>query len=164
MQSISDPAAGIPGAPIGVLVVDDQLAVRNGVAKLIACAPISLRGVATAATGAEALQLAELMRPEVVVLDVDLAGEDGLALIPRLGADAGVLVLSSHGDTATRARAAQLGARAFVEKHEPAARLIEALVEVATPHMGEERTPGTQRSGSRGLPVGFSDAQQPGCL
>jgi len=161
MQTNSSPTTGIPGAPIGVLVVDDQMAVRNGVARLIACAPINLRGVATAATGAEALRLAESMQPEVVVLDVDLAGEDGLALIPRLGATAGVLVLSSHGDTATRARASQLGARAFVEKHEPAARLIGALVEVATPHTGEEKAPGRQRSGSQGLPVSFSDAQRP---
>ncbi len=112
---------------IGVLVVDDQRAVREGVARLLTCGKTPLRFVSTAATGAEALGAAALLRPDVVVLDVDLDGEDGLALIPVLARTASVLVLSSHGDTATRARAASLGASAFIEKHQPAADLLGAF-------------------------------------
>ena len=108
-----------PGAPIGVLVIDDQWAIREGLARLIACAPLTLRYVRTAATSAEALKALHQLQPDVVVLDVDLAGEDGLALIPQFALTSGVLVLTSHGDPTTRARAAQLGAHAFLEKHQP---------------------------------------------
>jgi DNA-binding NarL/FixJ family response regulator len=102
-------AAPTLAAPIAVLVVDDQLAVREGLTRLIACAQIPLRCVCTAASVAEALRLAQLHGPEVVVLDVDLAGDDGLALmlpLARLVPGAAVLVLTSHGDAATRARQA----------------------------------------------------------
>jgi two-component system, NarL family, nitrate/nitrite response regulator NarL len=138
-------------APIAVLVVDDQLAVREGLARLIACAAIPLRGVCTAATPTEALRMAQLHRPEVVVLDVDLAGEDGLALLAQLSPAAGVLVLTSHGDAGTRARALLLGAMAFVEKHQPAADLLGAIVRIAHLQMRGDKAPGAQ--GTSSLPA-----------
>jgi two-component system, NarL family, nitrate/nitrite response regulator NarL len=139
---------------IGILVIDDQPAVRAGLARLIACIPQALRFVSTAATGAEALRLAARLKPEVVVLDVDLGGEDGLAFIPQLAATARVLVLTSHGDAATRERAMRLGALAFVEKHRPAAELLRAIADMVALHSREEGTPGqpgatTQASSGR---------------
>lgn len=132
MQQTPPPSAELskPGAPIGVLVVDDQLALREGLARLIACAPLALRYVSTAATSAEALVALHQLLPDIVVLDVDLAGEDGLALIPKFALTSGILVLTSHGDPATRARAAQLGAHAFIEKHQPAAELLQAIADI----------------------------------
>jgi DNA-binding NarL/FixJ family response regulator len=124
---LSDTEADCLLAPIGVLVVDDQFAVREGVARLITCGATPLRYVSTAATAAEALLAAARLLPNVVVLDADLDGEDGLALIPQLALTAGVLVLTSHGDAGTRARAVGLGASAFIEKHQPAAELLEAI-------------------------------------
>jgi two-component system nitrate/nitrite response regulator NarL len=124
---LSDTEADCPLAPIGVLVVDDQFAVREGLARLLTCSATPLRYVSTAASGAEALIAAVRLRPNVVVLDADLDGEDGLALIPQLALTASVLVLTSHGDAGTRARAASLGASAFIEKHQPAAELLEAI-------------------------------------
>jgi two-component system nitrate/nitrite response regulator NarL len=128
--------------PIGVLVVDDQLAVREGLTRLISCAPMALRYVSTAATGDEALSAAARLHPDVVVLDVDLAGEDGLALIPLLALTAGVLVLTSHGDPATRARATRLGALAFIEKHQPAADLLGSIADIYRHQTRGEEAPG----------------------
>src|SRR5450830_1103275 len=148
-------------APIGVLVVDDQLAVREGLARLIACAPMALRYVSTAATGAEALSAAARLHPDVVVLDVDLAGEDGLALIPQLSLTAGVLVLTCHGDAATRARATRLGALAFIEKHQPAADLLGSIAVICrlpTRSEGEE-APGRHGTSSPLAMTRSSDAQ-----
>lgn len=150
--AVPDTAHTHAGPPVAVLVVDDQLAVREGLARLIACAPLQLRGIATAASAADALRLAALLRPEVVVLDVDLAGEDGLALIGHFGPAAGVLVLSCHGDAATRARAARLGALAFIEKHQPAAELLAAVAAVATIQTRGEKPP---------LPMGQSTCLPP---
>lgn len=147
--------------PIGVLVVDDQLAVREGVARLIACAPLALRFVSTAATCSEALSAAARLLPDVVVLDVDLCGEDGLAILPQLAATARVLVLSSHGDAATRSRAARLGARAFVEKHQPAAELLGSFVDIASPRSRGDEAPSLQGTTRLGAPGASSDAQAP---
>ena len=113
--------------PLCVLVVDDQAAVREGLARLIAGAPHGLRIVHTAATAGAAIELARRFAPQVVVLDVDLDGVDGLALVPYFIRRGRVLVLTSHGGSATRARARALGASAFVEKSEPAAVLLNTI-------------------------------------
>lgn len=146
-------------APLAVLVVDDQPIVRDGIASLIASAAIPLRQLDTAATPAEALCAAARLQPDVVVLDVDLAGADGLALIPHL-APAAVLVLSCHGDAATRARALRLGAGAFVEKHQPAADLLGALLRLVTaesPQLQGEKAPPGLRAASQVGAVTSSD-------
>ncbi|HSI58034.1 MAG TPA: response regulator transcription factor [Ideonella sp.] len=147
-----------PASPIGVLVVDDQPAVREGLARLIACAPMALRFVSTAATGAEALSATALLRPELVVLDVDLNGEDGLALLPQLVQTAAVLVLTSHGDPATRERARELGALAFIEKHQPAAELLGALVRLGCVQTRGDKAPGGQGASAYPPMVAASDA------
>jgi two-component system nitrate/nitrite response regulator NarL len=149
------------GVPPSVLVVDDQLAVREGVARLLACAPIELRHIATAANATEAMLAVARVRPDVVVLDVDLAGEDGLALIARFSPGTRVLVLSCHGDPATRERAARLGACAFVEKHLPAAELLNTLAAITTTQTRGEKCPG-QVGASAHLGLGASSGVESG--
>ncbi len=152
-----------PALPqVAVLVVDDQAAVRNGVCNLIACTTLPLRAVCSAPTSAQALRLAAVLLPDVVVLDADLGGEDGLALIPQL-APALVLVLSCHGDAHTRDRAWRLGARAFIEKHQPAAELLSALVQLAHLQMRGDQCPAVLGAGSH-VPAPASSAllKQPG--
>jgi DNA-binding NarL/FixJ family response regulator len=157
-QPISAAKRGALVDAVGVLVIDDQPAVRAGLARLIACVPHVLRFVSTAATGAEALRVAARLKPDVVVLDVDLGGEDGLALIPQLATTARVLVLTSHGDAATRERATRLGALAFVEKHRPAAELLRSIADMIAPQSREERTPGLQGASAYASPGTTSDA------
>ncbi len=149
-----------PLASIGVLVVDDQMAVREGLRRLIACAPLALRYVVTAADSAEARRIANQLHPDVVVLDVDLAGEDGLALIPQFALTAGVLVLTSHGDPAIRERAARLGANAFIEKHRPAVDLLNAIASIC--HLSaqaREKAPGVPGTSAPVALAPSSDAQ-----
>jgi DNA-binding NarL/FixJ family response regulator len=114
--------------PFGVLLVDDQQAVRDGLSRLIACSPRTLRCLGAVATGQQALLAARQLHPDVVVVDVDLNGEDGLALLPQLLTQSRVLVLTCHDDNATRDRALRLGAQAFLAKHLPAAELLGTLV------------------------------------
>jgi len=158
------PEPDTPADAVGVLVVDDQLAVREGLARLISCAAMPLRCVTTASNGAEALSAAALLHPEVVVLDVDLAGEDGLALIPQLKQTAGVLVLTSHGDAGTRARARQLGASAFIEKHQPAADLLDSITEIGHLRMRGETSPsahGPSSHAASGTPSAVPGQRRP---
>lgn len=129
------------GLPLRVLIIDDQPAVREGLARLIGATPSGLREVHTASNATEALRLLLHTRAQVVVLDVDLAGADGLELLPTLLLHARVVVLTSHGDPATRSRALRLGAEAFVEKTEPASVLLAQVARLALPRAGRDKAP-----------------------
>ncbi len=146
------------GAALAVMVVDDQLAVREGLSRLVACAPLPWRAIASAATVGEAMVLAAQLHPDLVLLDVDLAGEDGLALIPHLAPAAAVLVITCHGDPATRARAQRLGALGFIEKHQPAADLLGVVVALVNQRTGGDKTPGVEGRTTHPLQVASSDA------
>ena len=75
--------------------------------------------IAEAASGAEALRLAALLRPDVVLLDLELPDMDGLAVLGRIRAqDAGlpVLVVTMHEDAGLMRRAVRAGANGYVLK------------------------------------------------
>lgn len=121
-------------APVRVLIVDDQPAIRLGVASLIEAEHPALSNAGAAATADEALRLARLAQPDVVLLDVDLDGDDGLALIPSLQACAPcrIVVLTSAPGTGVRERALTLGAVALVRKDQPAQVLIDEVHQAAS--------------------------------
>jgi DNA-binding NarL/FixJ family response regulator len=116
-------------APIDVVVVDDQRAILAGVSALIASEAPRLHVAGQARCTREALELAHRVRPRIVVLDVELGGEDGLALIPLLHAccDAAVVVFTSCADAHVRNRALRLGAAAFVAKNAAGEELLAAI-------------------------------------
>ncbi len=101
-----------------ILLVDDQPAIRQGLSLQIATEP-DLTVVGHAGSGHEGLALAELLQPDVIILDVAMPDMDGIAVLPKLAAVAprsAVVVLTIHDDCDTRARALTAGARAFVAK------------------------------------------------
>ena len=112
-----------------VLVVDDHVGIRVGIASLIDAERPRMGCVGAAATVREALARTCELQPDVVVLDVNLGGEDGLALIPALrrAAPCAVVVLTSLADCSVAALALRLGARACLHKSAPAADLIAAI-------------------------------------
>ena len=120
-------------SPLNVLVIDDHLGVRTGIAGLIDAEAPTMRTVGLAATGAEALARMRELHPDVVLLDADLNGEDGLALLPALHAIKAceVVVLTSLLDPLVEARALALGACACLQKTAPAAELVAALSRIA---------------------------------
>jgi len=71
------------------------------------------------------------LQPDVVVLDVNLAGEDGLALIPVLhhAAPCAVVILTSLSDPNVAAYARRMGALACVHKSAPAAELLTSILD-----------------------------------
>jgi two-component system response regulator DesR len=103
-----------------------------------------LQVVGEAGDGAEALTLASSLRPDVIVMDVEMPGMDGLAATAAIrGADprCAVVTLSLHDDVATRRRAHLAGARAFVAKHQPVDHLLAAIRSTAPPCNAESRIP-----------------------
>lgn len=138
---------------ISVLVVDDHPGIRAGIAGLINAERPRMACVATAGTVADALDRTRELQPHVVVLDVNLNGDDGLALIPALhhAAPCAVVVLTSLADAHVAAQAVRHGARACLHKSAPAAELVAAIV-------AAWRTDETE-PGSRGAVQGRSIVQ-----
>ena len=114
---------------IRVLVVDDHAATRAGVASLIESEQPRMHCVGTVGTADGALVSTRGLQPDVIVLDVNLAGEDGLALIPALhrAARCSVVVLTSLGDPNVAVQALRLGAHSCLHKTAPAAELMAAI-------------------------------------
>jgi DNA-binding NarL/FixJ family response regulator len=88
--------------------------------------------VGTAATAAECVRAAEELDPDVILLDVDLGAESGLALADQL-ADAaagwGVIFMSTHSAEDYAELAAEAGALGFLAKSELSRGAVEAIVE-----------------------------------
>src|SRR5579883_2081457 len=113
-----------------VLAVDDHLAILGMLRTVIEGLPgFQLAGTATG--GEEALERARACRPDVVVLDIALGGEDsGLALIPRLQEAwpaARIVVFSGVLKPAAIRRALAAGAHGLVAKNSPLEELEAAL-------------------------------------
>ena len=113
-----------------VLLVDDIVEIRYLVRMLLA----NVRGsqvVAEAETGAEAVELAERLRPDVVVLDVHMPVLDGFAALPRIleAAPGAKVIMYSSADPAHAAEALQLGAFRYVQKGTDPTLVVEAVRE-----------------------------------
>jgi CheY-like chemotaxis protein len=111
-----------------VLVVDDQEPVRDLCSRML-----TVRGheVLSVGSGAEAVALYDQLRPDAVLLDVDMPGMDGLATLGALRAldpEARVAMLTGNAGGGTIRGALALGARDYVLKPFQGRRLAEALV------------------------------------
>ena len=110
-----------------VLLADDHAIVAEGLASL-------LRGefalVGTVADGAQLVETARQLRPDLIVTDVAMPGLNGLDALRRLKADAlaaKVIFLTMHADAHLAAEALRAGASGFVVKHAAGKELIAAL-------------------------------------
>ncbi|WP_328474720.1 response regulator transcription factor [Actinoplanes sp. NBC_00393] len=120
---------------IGVLVVDDQILTRAGLAALIRAAP-GLDVVGEAADGQQAITLAAELRPEVILMDIRMPGISGAAATARILADAPsppprVLVLTTFDIDEYVYAALRAGASGFLLKETPPERLLAAIRTVA---------------------------------
>ena len=110
---------------VRVLIVDDDARVREGLRTLLAL-DRRLRVVGEAASAAEALALAATRRPDVVLLDLELAAEHSFALLGHLRQAAlAVIALAVYPDSAAEALAA--GASACLLKDAPRQDLLAAI-------------------------------------
>ena len=106
---------------VGVLLVDDHSVVRQGLRMLFQIEPAAVV-IGEAGTGAEALALARNLKPDVVIMDVEMPGMDGIeatALLVAMLPQVAVIILTMHGTSDKRARAFAAGAKALVEKSQP---------------------------------------------
>lgn len=103
---------------IRTLLVDDHPVVRQGLRALLA----TIEGIVVvgeAVDGEEAVKETQLLRPDVVLMDIRMPGQGGVEAIRRIRAgapDTAVLVLTMYDDDATVLTAMQAGARGYLLK------------------------------------------------
>jgi DNA-binding NarL/FixJ family response regulator len=119
-------------APIRILLVDDSEHVLWGLGKLIDAERPSMLVVGKARNINEAFSALSECRPDVVLLDIFLAGDNSLDYLPELlnSTGAKVLVLTGGADVDLHHRAVQLGACAVVRKEQPAKFLLDMIAQV----------------------------------
>jgi two-component system response regulator DesR len=115
--------------PIRVLLADDQSLVRGALAALLGLEP-DLRVVAEVGRGDEVVDAARRARPDVVLMDVDMPGLDGIAATAAVRSavpSCRVLVVTTFGRPGYLQRAMAAGATGFVVKDTPARQLADAV-------------------------------------
>jgi two-component system response regulator NreC len=116
-------------ADIRLMLVDDHEVVRTGLRMLLENQP-DIQIVAEASTGAEALQLARQVRPDVVVMDITLPDFSGIEATQRLKEEnpqVAVVALTIHEDEQYFFEMLQAGASSYVPKRAAPEDLISAI-------------------------------------
>ena len=111
------------------MLADDHPIVLNGLRNLI-MAEGDLDLVGEASNGATALAIIRETQPDVAVVDISMAGLNGIVLTRRLASEApsvGVLVLTLHEDRGFVRQALDAGARGYVLKRSAAEFLVQAI-------------------------------------
>jgi len=117
---------------IRILIVDDQLVVREGLRLLIENHP-GIKIAAMASTRSEALDLAARESFDMIILNLELGGSSALSFIPELretARNARVLVLTGLRDSETHQKAVQLGGMGVVLKEHAGDVLLKAIEKV----------------------------------
>jgi len=113
-----------------VLIVDDSAAVREGLRALVAT-DRSLQTVGEAANGEEGLVLARTLSPDIILLDNEMPGMNGIELLPALRQELpGTRIVMFTLSPAISDEARALGASAVVSKDGGDATLLETLRQV----------------------------------
>ena len=117
------------GAPIRVLVADDQRTVRDGLTMLVGLIN-GVEVVGAACDGVEAVELAHTERPDVVLMDLRMPRMEGAEATRHIRAelpDTQVLVLTTYADDESLFPALQAGARGYLTKDASAEEIEQAI-------------------------------------
>ncbi|MFI7461960.1 response regulator [Nonomuraea sp. NPDC049646] len=127
-----DESRSEPG-PIRVLIVDDDALVRTGLTLMLKGAP-DLRVVGAVADGGQVQAAVGEHSPDVVLMDIRMAGLDGIEATRRLRARTGapqVIILTTFDADEHVLRALRAGAGGFLLKDTPPEGIVEAIRRVA---------------------------------
>jgi DNA-binding NarL/FixJ family response regulator len=114
---------------IRILCVDDHSVVREGIARMISLHN-DMEVVASAASGAEAVQQFEQVRPDITLMDLQMPGMDGLGAIRsirKLDPKARIIVLTVHQGEENIYRALHAGAACYLLKDTLPDELIDVI-------------------------------------
>ncbi|WP_413777751.1 response regulator transcription factor [Streptomyces sp. NBC_00306] len=121
--------AGVPGAPIRVVIADDEPLIRAGIRMILTSDP-GIQVVAEAANGREAVDMTRAHGADVVLLDIQMPVMDGLTAVGELRRavpTARVIVLTTFGERDNVLRTLESGGAGFLLKDTAPAELIGAV-------------------------------------
>jgi DNA-binding NarL/FixJ family response regulator len=127
---------------IRVLIADDHAVVREGLRAVLGSEP-DMEVAGEAATGKEVLERAAELRPDVILMDIQMPGINGIAVTRRIldaSPHVGVVVLTMFEDDDSVFSAMRAGARGYVLKGAPPSEILKVLRAVAggEAHFGPE--------------------------
>lgn len=117
---------------IRILIADDHRILRAGV-KALLNADSGLEVVGEATNSQEALALVDELKPEVVLLDIGMPGNENLEALKSISInfpDVRVLILTMHEDSALLQECLRLGASGYIIKRAAESELIDAIYAV----------------------------------
>lgn len=123
----------MPEDPIRLLIADDHPIVRDGLRGTFAGDP-RFEVLAEAADGAQAVELARTLEPDVILMDLRMPRMDGVSAIRRLGElglAARVLVLTTYDTDSDVLPAIEAGATGYLLKDAPSDELLRAVQSAA---------------------------------
>src|SRR5919204_370286 len=119
--------------PVRILIADDQVIARQGLKTLLSANPeIEIVGEAT--SGAEAVELAAALQPDVILMDLKMPGMSGIEAtrrIHRTSPHIAILVVTMFADDSSVFPAIRAGARGYLLKDADQAELFRAIQTVA---------------------------------
>ena len=117
---------------IKILIADDHSMLVDGLKDILSDLK-DLQVVGEAATGEESVRLAKSLKPDIVLMDINLPGISGIAATELIKKDCPrtrVLIISSYDDDAHVVEAFRVGADGYVPKHLHVTKMIESIYEV----------------------------------
>lgn len=117
--------------PLSVLIADDEAVVRETISIYVDSAP-DMKVVGTAADGRAAVQMAETLRPDIILMDIQMPRVDGveaLAEVLRLLPRTHVVMITTFTSREAVVPALRAGALGYVLKSDPPERLLSAVRE-----------------------------------
>ena len=158
--------SGQPAVPIRLLIADDHPVVRDGLSGMFTADP-GFEVLGEAGDGAEAVRLAQALRPDVILMDLRMPEMDGVSAIAELarrGVPSRVLVLTTYDTDSHVLSAIEAGATGYLLQDAPRAELLRAVraaargeavlsPSVATLLMGRVRSPDAGPLSQRELEV-----------
>lgn len=116
-------------SPIRIMLVDDHKTMLWGLEKLLEGAAPEMVVVGTAHNNDSALREGARLRPDLIVLDLDLEGRSSIEILPQLLEQSGakVMILSGNREQGLLTQAVKLGARGVVGKEAPAEEVLNSI-------------------------------------